>query len=127
MPLAPFTGVLGKKNAAHLLRRATYGGTKADIDAMSGLTASQAIQQLFVTTADPLPPLDPATGITWVNTLPVSGDSEEGDLQGFFIKWWLGMLGGTGIEPSQKLAFLTREKNSFSASYPFYHHSGNSK
>ncbi|MBO9702187.1 MAG: DUF1800 family protein [Sporocytophaga sp.] len=110
MPLAPFTGVLGKKNAAHLLRRATFGGTKADIDSISGLTASQAIQQLFVTTTDPLPPIDPVTGITWVNTLPVSGDSEDGDLQGFFMRWWLGMLAGAGIEPSQKLAFLTREK-----------------
>jgi len=110
MPLAPFTGVLGKKNAAHLLRRAVFGGSKEAIDALAGLTASQAIQQLFVTTDDPLPPIDPATGETWVDKLLVSGESGEGDLQGYFIRWWLGILAGTGIDSSQKLAFQTREK-----------------
>jgi uncharacterized protein (DUF1800 family) len=97
MPLTPFTGILGKKRAAHLLRRATFGPTKAQIDAFANLTANQAIAQLFQVNPPPNPPIDPATGQTWIGMPPAQGSSEEGDLQEAFKYWWLGQM----LKPSQ--------------------------
>ena len=42
MALAPFSGTLGYKRAAHLLHRANAGATKEQIDSFSSLTAPQA-------------------------------------------------------------------------------------
>jgi len=45
--IAQRSGVLGFDNAAHLLRRATFGSNKALISSFAGLTATQALNQLF--------------------------------------------------------------------------------
>ena len=50
MSLDPFTGNLGERNAAHLLRRATFGPTIEDIKLFSGKTVSQAMDILFTDT-----------------------------------------------------------------------------
>lgn len=44
-------GLLGKRLAAHLLRRATYNITTAKIDSFAGMTADQAVEALFVVPA----------------------------------------------------------------------------
>ena len=107
MPLTPLSGTLGLKRAAHLLRRATFGATKQQIDAYAALTPAQAITQLF-RQALPAPalPIDPKTGQTWVT---ISGEltdanSEDGDLQEFFKGWFIGQM----MNPS--LAYSAREK-----------------
>ncbi|MFN6944592.1 MAG: DUF1800 family protein [Cytophagaceae bacterium] len=110
MPLLPYNGVLGKKHAAHLLRRATFGGTKAEIDGFSNLTPSQAIEQLFQESVLPEPPIDPAIGGTWALTPPADNDTMDNTLQNYFRRWWFGQLCGTGVPDNQKLAFKTRER-----------------
>lgn len=111
MPLIPHTGTLGKKAAAHLLRRATFGANKTEIDAFSGLTASAAVTQLFQNTPLPPEPVLPG-GAAWVS-MPPDPDEDENDLQ-FYIKcWWLGVLLNTGVSAANKLAFSTREKITF--------------
>jgi uncharacterized protein (DUF1800 family) len=110
MPLPELGGVLGLKRAAHLLRRATFGATKAQIDAYASLTPSQAVTQLFRTALpDPALPVDPATGNEWVTTGPV-GDTEDGDLQEYFKGWFIGQMMSAGISPSLSLAYSAREK-----------------
>ena len=47
MPLPEYSGTLGMKRAAHLLRRATFGATKQQIDAFAALTPAQAITALY--------------------------------------------------------------------------------
>lgn len=42
--LAPHSGNLGTRLAAHLLRRLTFGFTRADVDAFAGMTANQAVE-----------------------------------------------------------------------------------
>jgi uncharacterized protein (DUF1800 family) len=111
MPLPEFSGTLGLKRAAHLLRRATFGATKAQIDAFALLTPAQAIDQLFrETLPEPQLPIDPLTGQEWF----ISGttDSNEADdkLQGYFKGWLIGQILGAGIDPSVSLAYSTREK-----------------
>tara|TARA_B100000809_G_scaffold252838_2_gene288041 strand:+ start:23776 stop:25479 length:1704 start_codon:yes stop_codon:yes gene_type:complete len=46
--LSPFTGLLGKRLAKHLLRRATYNISKNRIEEFSGYTSIQAIAKLSV-------------------------------------------------------------------------------
>ena len=56
MPLTEFSGTLGLKRAAHLLRRATFGATKQQIDEFAQRTPAQAVDLLFrQTLPDPLP------------------------------------------------------------------------
>jgi uncharacterized protein (DUF1800 family) len=110
MPLPELGGVLGLKRAAHLLRRATFGATKAQIDAYASLTPSQAVTQLFRTVLpDPALPVDPATGNEWVTTGPV-GETEDGDLQEYFKGWFIGQMMSAGISPSLSLSYSAREK-----------------
>ena len=65
--LTEITGELGRKRAAHLLRRATFGPTIPEIDQFAALTATQALALLLDDTAvNPLPPIDLLTGSTWL-------------------------------------------------------------
>lgn len=111
MPLAPHSGVLGKKAAAHLLRRATFGPNKQDIDQFAGLTAAQAITELFQITPEPPAPLLPGAATSWTAVPPAIGEDDDSQQQ-YVIQWWLGQILNTNVT-SQKLAFNTREKVTF--------------
>ena len=97
--LTEITGVLGRKRAAHLLRRATFGPTIPQIDQFAALTASQAMTILLDDTAEnPLPPIDLLTGSTWVDPAPGgqahAGDSnsEQDQLFEYFQAWHLDVM-----------------------------------
>jgi hypothetical protein len=68
--LDPITGYLGKKNAAHLLERATFGPSRSDIDNFSEKNADEALAILCIEDPLPDPPVDPVTGEPWVNPKP---------------------------------------------------------
>lgn len=113
MALAPHSGVLGIRKAAHLLRRATFGPDKAAIDSFASKTALQAYNILISPVETPLPPLDEKTGLAW---LPPAYDeninSEDGDLNRFFKSWWLDQMlnsktaGGEKNLLKEKIVFL---------------------
>jgi len=111
MPLAPFSGTLGKKASAHLLRRATFGATKTDIDTFATYTAPQALNELFRSVSIPAAPVTPG-GTSWVNTAP-QPEEDDGDQQAYFIQWWLGQLLHTNVPVADRLAFSTRERITF--------------
>ncbi|MCU0430820.1 MAG: DUF1800 domain-containing protein [Cytophagaceae bacterium] len=111
MPLPAFTGTLGKKAAAHLLRRATFGPTRADIDTFAGYTPATALNALFQNTPLPSEPVLPGGG-TWLSSTPVNMDGES-DYQQYIRRWWLGLMLGTNVAPADQLAFSTREKITF--------------
>jgi len=97
--LTEITGVLGRRRAAHLLRRATYGPTIPEISQFAALTASQAMTLLLDDSAgDPLPPIDPLTGSTWVDPSSPStarageGNSEPNELFGYFQAWHMDVM-----------------------------------
>lgn len=111
MPLTELTQPLGTKRAAHLLHRATFGPTKAQIDAFAGNTPAQAITQLFgQALPDPQLPLDPETGLEWVVSGTTDANSGDSDLQEFFKGWFIGQMLSLGISDSQSLAYSAREK-----------------
>ena len=98
--LTKIFGVLGRKHAAHLLRRATFGPTINQIDQFASYTADQAMIQLLDDSAEnPLPPLDTVTGQTWVDPTGLSGpiragsgNSEQDDLFGYFQSWHMDVM-----------------------------------
>ena len=117
MPLNPLSGQLGRKRAAHLLRRATYGPDRNQIDQFSGLTAQQAVNLLFDNTLpDPPLPVDTATGMEWVISGTSDANSDDRTLQGYFKSWFLGQMMSSGVPVNQSAAYSMREKITF-----FYH------
>lgn len=94
--LDPYTVPLTRATAAHLLRRATFGPTPAEITAFAGQTASQAVQTLITNTNySPPPPVEqdpnqPGAGQPYLDK-PFNGGR---NFQfGYFVKyWWLGLM-----------------------------------
>ncbi|TRX47317.1 DUF1800 domain-containing protein [Fulvivirga sp. M361] len=112
MPLQQLVGTLDIKKAAHLVRRATFGASKANIDSLVGLSAEQAVTQLFdANLPEPVLPIDPEIGTEWITTGP---DGDERERQGYFKRWLLGqMLNPTPVPNNQRLSYSTREKITF--------------
>jgi len=105
--LAPYTGSLGIKNAAHLLRRISFGGNRQQIDYYAGLTAAQALDEIFQDTQIPDPPLDPLTGETWLNPAPVPElNSEEFLLIRYYLSWHLEQMRNSGILAKEKIVYF---------------------
>ena len=102
--LDPYTAVLDTRAAAHLLRRATFGPTQAEITSFTGLTAAQAVQALLNNAiATPPPPVEmdetaPNPGQPFLDK-PFNGDR---NFQfGMFIKyWWMGLMTQQTAPPS---------------------------
>ena len=107
--LDPYTPVLTAKTAAHLLRRATFGPTQAEITAFTGLTASQAVQQLIGNANYTPAPIDlneamPTAGQA-VATIPWDGNRNS-ELGYFVAYWWMGVMLGQN-QPVSLLDKLT--------------------
>ena len=94
--LNPLSGVLGRRKAAHLLRRASFRQSRAKVDALAGLSASDALASLL--TAYPLQLAQPvysdgvSAPIPWINppqppSAPLPGD--DMDLTRFVMGWWV--------------------------------------
>lgn len=109
MPLPEIAGTLGLKRAAHLLRRATFGATKAQIDSFASVTASQAITALFHQALPEAPlPIDPKTGTEWVESGVTDANSEN--LDDLFKRWFIGQMMSAGVSPGLSLAYSARER-----------------
>lgn len=93
--LAPRSGVLGHRLAAHLLRRTTYHLNRAKIDDFATKTAAEAITTLFTVPLPVMPePINFNTGEQWVNcgTMPPScpaGSAPSGETTASVLSWWM--------------------------------------
>ncbi|MEZ0483268.1 DUF1800 domain-containing protein [Fibrella aquatica] len=94
--LDPYSVPLTRATAAHLLRRATFGPTPAEITALVGQTAAQAVQTLIANSQyNPPPPVEldstqPGAGQTYLDK-PFNADRNFHF--GYAIKlWWLGLM-----------------------------------
>lgn len=110
MPLSPLTGTLGRKRAAHLLRRACIGASIAEIDTYANLTAQEAISRLFRNDLPtPALPIDPATGTEWISGT-TDLNSEEFELSRYLNQWMIGQMLAPDVSEEQKLAYSLRER-----------------
>lgn len=111
MPLTEYTGTLGLNRAAHLLRRATFGPTKQQIETFASLTPTQATNLLFnQTLPDPILPTDPDTNQEWAVSGVMDPDKMDGDYQEYFKRWFVGQMLSAGVPTAQSLAYAAREK-----------------
>lgn len=86
----PLRKPLTAQQAAHLLRRATFGPSPAQIQQFTGQTPQAAVQLLLATTPTPPPPIDPTTTKPF-NTLAFS-QVLQGTWQNATKHWWLGLM-----------------------------------
>jgi len=112
--LNPKTSVLGKRLAAHLLRRTCFNYTKQRVDQLATKTPQQAVNELMAA-APPLQldePIDPKTGRPWINTLETICEPNDLDcLSSGFAKsiytmgyWFNELIQDTTI--NMKMAFF---------------------
>ncbi len=109
--LIEITGNLGTDRAAHLLRRATFGPTIAQINQFAAYTATEAMNALFTEPAqNPAPPIDPQTAATWVDPLGQKkagvSNSEQEDLFKFFQAWHLDVMLKSGADLKEKITWF---------------------
>ena len=111
MPLNSLTEPLGRKRAAHLLRRACFGASPSEIDTFAALTPAEAIASLFNTNLPtPALPIDPVTGTEWITNGPTEDGSTNFELEGVLNRWMIGQMIGVDVPESQKLAYVFRER-----------------
>lgn len=111
MALSPLTTVLGKKRAAHLLRRTCFGATPAQVEEFALMTAQEAVSRLFDNSLpEPPLPIDPLTGQEWITTGTTDANSEEFELERYLLQWHLGQLMSAGVPPEQSLSYTFRER-----------------
>ncbi len=101
-----FAGTLGRSNAAHLLRRAVFGVTNADIDRFAGYTVDQAMNELFADQSLPDPPVDLKTGQTWLTPKATDTNSEQTTLTDYFIIWFLEQIRNSGTSIRERLTYF---------------------
>jgi uncharacterized protein (DUF1800 family) len=100
--LTPYNGPWGFDQAAHLLRRTTFGVRKGDVDQLVALgSADAAVDFILDVPVDaPAPPInnynnpdftdpDVPSGQTWVNALPDFTGQAEGYRIESWRGWWL--------------------------------------
>ena len=113
--LAPYTGPFGFEQAAHLLRRTTFGPTQAEIKNTAAAGLDTTIAQLFAPQALPQPPLnffytdDPnvPVGSTWINSPYIQGEPliSQYRLQSLGA-WTIGNLLQPGISLREKMTLF---------------------
>ena len=94
--LNPLSGALGRRKAAHLLRRASFRQSRSKVDEMAGQTAAEALATLLssytLQLEQPVYSNGPAAPVTWVNppqppSTPLPGNDK--DLTRFVMGWWV--------------------------------------
>lgn len=104
--LNPIVGTLGTQNAAHLLRRATFGPQLQDIQLFSTLTANAAFQQLLQPQVTPVLPIDFLSGTDWVfpNTVHVNRFVQE--ISQFTSAWWIDNMRVSGPNLTERMVWF---------------------
>lgn len=111
--LQPFTGVLGRKNARHLLRRASFVYKKDILDALQTMTPNQAMDYLFQSAPDAVEkPYDPMdfeqyTPVGWfTEDYPTGTGGGTSNRQKRYCEawWWYNAINAPSIE--YKLSFF---------------------
>jgi uncharacterized protein (DUF1800 family) len=104
--LNPYGQPLTAAQAAHLLRRATFGPTNSEIQTFTGLNASVAIQNLINSiNYIPSPPVDlndtkTTVGQEYVNSTYDSTLGRNFDFRYYYNHWWINMMATQGGNPS---------------------------
>lgn len=100
----PYAQPLTAPQAAHLIRRATFGPTPAQTRAFTGMSATQAVQQLLADQPAPAAPLDLATGKTFAEL--VFQKDTAGQLITYVKDWWVGQMLNQPVSLLEKMTLF---------------------
>ncbi|MBD2769622.1 DUF1800 domain-containing protein [Hymenobacter sp. BT664] len=95
--LAPYTGPWGSQQAAHLLRRATFGPTRAEINTAAGQSLTQVLDRILTVPSAPPPPVNGFSdaeiplGSEWVS-MSFDSTGVEYYLRESLRSWWIGQM-----------------------------------
>jgi len=98
--LAPYAGHFGPRQAAHLLRRAGFGGTPADIAALMQLDAQRAVDALFHA-SDP-----DGTFVDYPPELGTLTSAQYGQRKTAVQLWWLDRMLRTRRQLAEKMTLF---------------------
>lgn len=104
--LNPISGTLGTQNAAHLLRRATFGPHLQDIQTFSNLTASAAFQLLIQPQPTPDLPIDFLTGTDWVYPNTIHSTRFTNTISEFTSAWWIENMRVSGANLTERMVWF---------------------
>ncbi|GAB3014893.1 DUF1800 domain-containing protein [Spirosoma pulveris] len=101
--LSPYTTVLTVTTAAHLLRRATFGPTPAEIRDFTGLTAQEAVARLIGNSHFAVPPpvdLNETKATSGQPFMALPFDPDRNYELGQCVRyWWLALMTASGTAP----------------------------
>lgn len=123
----PLGGTLTRTQAAHLLRRTTFGITKQEVDDFTGTASGTAVDSILQPyTEAPEPPIDPQTGETWLNPARTDANSDDRDLTNYFLTWWMELMRNNGANIVEKMVHFyhthfTTKKSKVSSSTALYY------
>jgi uncharacterized protein (DUF1800 family) len=104
--LNPISGILGVQNAAHLLRRATFGPKIQDIQIFSTLTAAAAFQQLIQPQIAPNLPIDYLNGTDWVYPNSIDPNRNTDTISEFTSGWWIDNIRASGANLTERMVWF---------------------
>ncbi|MCC5923832.1 MAG: DUF1800 domain-containing protein [Crocinitomicaceae bacterium] len=113
--LSPISGALGKKRAAHLLRRTTFGPNIAQIDAFATLGAEDALNQLLSPSVVPPAPIDPLSGTDWIHPNTPAANGSNGDLADYTKAWWMESMRTSDTNLTERMTWI------YHAHFPMIH------
>lgn len=125
--IAPYNGTLTRQQAVHLLHRASIAYNQSEIDAITGLTASAAVDYLLNQTVPaPAVPIDPTTGLTFVNREEFTNGSNPAFNRLYTQIWYFKeMLGSPALLKEKMTLFMhthfTNDMVKTVYGFPLYH------
>ena len=104
--LTAVSGILGVQNAAHLLRRTTFGPRIQDIQYFSTLTADAAFQELILPQVSPDLPIDFLSGTDWVHPNTVDPGTSNTDIKRYTNSWWIDNMRSSGANLTDRMVWF---------------------
>lgn len=125
--IAPYSGNLTRQEAVHLLHRVSIGYNQTEINAITGMSASAAVDYIMNLTAPtPSPPVDPNTGLTFAFREEFTNGSTP-----FFSRWYTQtwymkeMLESPALLKEKMTLFMhthfTHDMDKTAYAFPLYH------
>jgi uncharacterized protein (DUF1800 family) len=104
--ISPASGSLGRKKAAHLLRRIGFGPTKAEVDSFAQKSIPQAVNDVLKPASQPPPPLDPAEGVSWLSPDYNNPEPDKGSFDRYIFSWWMEQMRVGSSTIAEKMVFF---------------------
>lgn len=103
--LTPYSDALGRRRAAHLLRRTTFGTTRQQIENLGRMNPREAVAWLMNNQSALPEPIDLKTKKTWLPARQ-GHNSQEGILRSYLVTTWLDHLSRASGSLAERMVFF---------------------